>query len=214
MRTKTLLLSAVALAAGLVSSQAQNVYSANVVGYVNIPLANGYTMIANQLDSDGTQTNNSIYNVVGTNLPPNTQVLCWNGSGFTSTKLLANGKWSLNNQVVSNAMSTGSGFFVNCPATTNITTVGNVIQGTNSYPIVAGYQVVSPNAPLTGGLDTVFGYVPTANDQALVWNGVGYTSHKFTGTIWTAGEPTFSVGQAIFLNAAAAKTWTQTFTVQ
>ena len=34
MRTKTLLLSAAVLAAGLVASQAQNVYSANVVGYV------------------------------------------------------------------------------------------------------------------------------------------------------------------------------------
>src|ERR1035441_6352568 len=44
MRTKTLLLSAAALlAAGFVSSQAQPVYSQNIVGYASVPTANGGT---------------------------------------------------------------------------------------------------------------------------------------------------------------------------
>lgn len=206
-----------ALAAGLVTSQAQsNVYSANVVGYVNVALTNasGYTMVANQMDLDGTGTNNSIYTSVGTNLPAGTQILCWNGTTFSSSKLSGTGKWSLNNQVVSNAMQPGAGFFVNCPASTNVTFVGNVLQGTNTYPIVAGYQVVSPNVPITGTISTNFGYIPTLNDQALIWNGTTYTSHKFNGTAWSAGQPTFQIGQALFLNAAAATNWVQTFTVQ
>ena len=46
MRTKTLLLTAALAAAGVVSSMAQ-VYSVNSVGYVNLTLPNGFSMIAN-----------------------------------------------------------------------------------------------------------------------------------------------------------------------
>ena len=53
MRTKTLLLSAAALVAGALASQAQsNVYSANVVGYANVVIqGNGqFTLVANPFD--------------------------------------------------------------------------------------------------------------------------------------------------------------------
>lgn len=224
---KTLLIAAAALAAGVISSQAQAVYSQNVVGYVNIGLtntgaANGtYVMVCNQMDADGTGTNNSIYNVVGTNLPPNTQVLCWNPAtaGFISSKLSASGKWSVNNQVITNAMNPGSGFFINCPlatgVATNFTCVGSVIQGTNLFSINSGYQIVSPISPVAGGIVTN-GYVPTKNDQVLVWNNGtgGYVSHKYSGTAWSGGEPVFSVGQAFFLNAATVNTWTNILNIQ
>lgn len=207
MKTKTLLIAAAALAATIISSQAQ-VYS-GVVGYVNVSLPAGYSMVANQLDADGTGLNNSIYSCVGTNLPSNTQVLAWNGAGFLSTKLLPSGKWSANSATITNAVNPGSGFFINVPVATNFTEVGIVIQGTNAYPIAAGYQVVSPSAPVAGGMDSTNNYVPTKNDQVLVWNGSGFISHKYTGTIWTGGEPTFTVGQAVFLNAAGNTNWTQ-----
>src|ERR1035438_3189483 len=54
MRTKTLLLSAAALlAAGFVSSQAQPVYSQNIVGYANVPTplaSTYYTVFPAHLD--------------------------------------------------------------------------------------------------------------------------------------------------------------------
>src|ERR1039457_1044177 len=52
MRTKTLLLSAAALlAAGFVSSQAQPVYSQNIVGYASVALTGGqYNMMAVPFD--------------------------------------------------------------------------------------------------------------------------------------------------------------------
>jgi len=66
MRTKSLLIAAVAtLAAGVVTSQAQ-VYSQNIVGYVNTPLPTGYANVNNPLDaSDPTSglVNNSITNL-------------------------------------------------------------------------------------------------------------------------------------------------------
>ena len=213
MKAKTLLIAAATLAVGAITSQAQ-VYSQNVVGYINVQLTNGYTMVCNQLDLDGTGTNNNIYSTIGTNLPANTQILCWNGSTFSSSKLAASGKWSLNNQVVTNAMNPGRGFFINCPAQTNVTLVGQVIQGTNKYPVVAGYQILSPSGPVAGGIQTVQGYAPSKNDQVLVWGGTTYTSHKYSGTAWSGGEPNFSVGQAVFLNASSNNVWTNVLNIQ
>jgi len=216
MKAKTLLIAAAALAAGVMHSQAQ-VYSQNIVGYVNLPLAAGNNLVANQLDLDGTGVNNSIYTAVGTNLPANTTVLAWNGATFSTSKLLASGKWSLNNSVVSNAMNPGQGFFINVAAATNITFVGNVITGTNVYPVVAGYQIVSPSAPVTGGISGAggLGYVPSKNDQVLVWNGATYTTHKYLGTSWSGGgTPTFTVGQSVFLDAVNNTNWTQILNVQ
>ena len=57
MRTKTLILSAVAGFIGCAAALADtNVYSLNAVGYINVTCQPGFTMIANQLNT----TNNAI----------------------------------------------------------------------------------------------------------------------------------------------------------
>jgi hypothetical protein len=77
---KTLLIAAAALAVGIISSQAQTVYSQNVVGYVNQPIpAGSFQIIAGTLinGSDSAQTNGDINTVLGAGLvsdlngPPN-----------------------------------------------------------------------------------------------------------------------------------------------
>ena len=218
MKTKTLLIAAAALAAGVMSSQAQ-VYSQNIVGYINVPLQAGFNLVANQLDLDGTGTNNSIYSVVGTNLPASTSVLVWNpASGvFSTSKLSGTGKWSLNNQSVTNGMNPGGGFFINVAAPTNLTFVGSIITGTNDYPIIAGFQLVAPSAPVSGTIDTTNGYVASKSDSILVWNASSatYTTHKYSGTAWSGGgDPELTVGQAVFLDAVNNSTWTQILNVQ
>ena len=94
MKTKTLLIAAAALVAGIISSEAQ-VYSQNVVGYVNQPIpANSYQIVGSQLinGSDVNQTNGDI-NVTLTaglisspNDPPssssNSIAFIWNGAGY------------------------------------------------------------------------------------------------------------------------------------
>ena len=71
MRTKTLILAAALTAAGLASSLAQsNVYSLNVVGYVNKTLTGGslFSVVNNPLNT----TNNTlagIFGAGGTGLP-------------------------------------------------------------------------------------------------------------------------------------------------
>ncbi len=95
---KTLLIAAAALAAGVISSQAQ-VYSQNVVGYINqtIP-AGGYQIVGNQLinGSDANATNGDINATLinglvsspaanatqDPSLSTNSVLYAWNGAGY------------------------------------------------------------------------------------------------------------------------------------
>jgi hypothetical protein len=217
MKAKTLLIAAAALAAGVMTSQAQ-VYSQNIVGYINVPLSttSGYVLVANQLDLDGTGTNNTVISAVGTNLPANSQILAWTGSSFKTTTF--NGT-AWNSAAVSapvvKAMQPGSGFFIYTPTPTNVTFVGNVITGSNSYPITAGYQIVAPSGPVSGTLDTTNHYVANVNDAILVWNGSSFKTHTYNGSAWNGGgDPQLSVGQSVFLNAASSSTWNEVLNVQ
>jgi hypothetical protein len=205
MRTKTLLLSAVALAAGLVSSQAQsNVYSANVVGYANVVLkGNGqFTLVATPFDDgNGNQFTNLIDSA--NSLPKQSQVLTWNGSGFNITQKAGTpAVWPS-----SSSLPPGNGFFVRnggvgsgAPDITN-TFVGSVVvpngsSVTNSLPV--GFTLNGTPIPYAGNLaiagqssgDTNmdFGGPLTKQSQILTWDPVaqGYIITQKAGTpaVW------------------------------
>ncbi len=75
---KTLLIAAAALAASVISSQAQ-VYSQNIVGYVNKPAKVGYNNVAAVFDSGI----NSLTNIITPGPTWNyTLAFVWNGAGF------------------------------------------------------------------------------------------------------------------------------------
>jgi hypothetical protein len=228
MRTKTLLLSAVALAAGVVASQAQNVYSANVVGYVNVTLAGngGYTLIANPFDDgNGNQLTNLIPSSV---LPAGSQCLTWDSVlGYTTTKRLAGG-WNANP-----TLPPGIGFFIKngtagSVAVTN-TFVGSVIvQNGQSVtnPIVVNYTLQSSPIPYngniansgttTGDTNMNFGGSLLAGSQILTWDPVlGYTTTKRLAGAWN-GTVTIAPGQGFFLrnNNGSATNAVETLNLQ
>ena len=242
MRTKTLLIAAAALAAAVTSSQAQTVYSANIVGYANLGITAGsYELITPTFDVDGTGTNGTISTVVGTNVDAGTLVLIWNGTGYsdlsyqsTSGRGSALG-WVLlgTTPVVSPnyPVNVGEGLFVNDPGpnVTNLTVSGVVMQGTlpNPYVAPAGtYALLGSMVPISGDLDTNLDYVPNQGDLVLEWNGNGFNDYSYQsesgrgstigwvllGTTPTVSSPQVSVGQGFFLNPAATTTWTETFT--
>jgi hypothetical protein len=122
MRTKTLLIAAAALVAGVVSSEAQ-VYSANVVGYVNVVVhgnsvtaanptgTSQYNLLANPFDNGN---GNISTNVVDPNnlLPAGSQILTWSGgpSGTFLNVQKTGGAWPAS--ATSLVLAPGTGFFV------------------------------------------------------------------------------------------------------
>jgi len=219
MKTQTLLIAAAALAAGVMSSHAQ-VYSQNIVGYVNIPLVAGNNLIANQLDYDGTGTNNTVNTVFPNGLPNKTVISAWNPSTstFVPAEYFTSSGWSgTNSTYIYSALQPGSGFFIKVNTATNITLVGNVITGTNTYPVPVGFTVQAPSAPIAGTLDTTNGYHPSNKDIVDVWVPASSTFtafEYFTSGGWTPSDPQLAVGQSVFLKAAKSTNWTQVLNVQ
>jgi len=208
MRTKTLLLTAAAVAAGLASSSAQsNVYSVNIVGYINSQMeaAGKYTLVGNSFDN-GT---NSLVSLVDATLPNKSQVLTWTGAGYaTSTKGTAG--WTANPTI-----APGLGFFVKTPPTSGLLT--NTFLGSiglsNNIALPASLTLVC-GLPFAGDLTTstniALGTILPNKSQILTWN---RTTQVFvTSTKGTAGWTTPQVvnaGDGFFVKASSATNWIQ-----
>jgi hypothetical protein len=204
MRTK-LLAAAAIIAAGIATSMAQsNVYSLNVVGYVNKSIPANYSLIANPLNG----TNNSLSTILA-GAPNFTAVLRWNGTGFDSSTLTF-GTWSPDF-----TLNPGEGFFIN-PGPTGFTNtfVGEVMQGSLSNSIPAGYSLRGSQVPQDADV-TVLDLTDNLNnfDAILKWNGTGYDSYTLTFGSWTPSTPTLGVADAFFVNAGAPTAWIRNFTV-
>jgi hypothetical protein len=215
MRTKTLLMTAAALAAGVISSQAQGtVYSQNVVGYVNLSVpAGGLQMVANQLDT-GSNTLDNVFSGTGL-VSSKTSVLVWNGAGYNQYTYLncadspsspGVAGWynaALTEVGTSTTLGPGQGVFMRNGSASTITvpTVGQVVQGTNLYSVAVGLNVYSIPQPLAGTpLDSANVNFPVVSSKTsyLSWNGAGFNQYTYLNC---ADSPT-SPGQPGFWNAA------------
>jgi hypothetical protein len=211
MRTKTLLVAAAALAVGLGTLMAQ-VYSQNVVGYVNIPVAaNTKVLIANQLQT----TNNTIASLLPNPMVPAFSQLFKYSGGFTAyTMDDIDLIWAPDGNATLNP---GEGAFFISPSATTLTFVGEVRQGllTNTLPNVKVLR--SSIVPQAGGVSSVLGLPGEAFDQLFTYSG-GFTAYTFDDIdlIWAPSEPNIAVGQAFFYTKAPGNTqnnWVRNFTV-
>jgi hypothetical protein len=209
MRTKTLLLSAAAMVAGLISAQAQsNVYSANIVGYVTVTnAANQYALYALPLDSGSNNLTGLFPNAAN-----NSQVLVWTGSGYQGAQK-SFGSWSTNLNLVP-----GQGFFVKFPANGTNTFVGSIavpVGGsvTNNFAQNI-YALVGSPIPYTDTLTgTNLNLQLANNSQILVWNGVGYQGSQKSFGSWSTNL-TIVPGEGFFVKSSTATNWVQTLNLQ
>jgi len=221
MRTKVILGMA-ALAAGALTSMAQsNVYSLNVVGYVNTPLPAGALVLVSAPLDPGTNDLNTL--VVA---PPfGSTVSTWNvglqdfdASGATySTKKAS---W-LPDLVI----PAGIGFFLSSPVNYTNTWVGNVRQGALSTPITgnSGLDLIGSQVPMGASITTnvLAQYPATFGDTISTWN-VGLQDFDASGTTystkknaWNPDDVGIKVADGFFLSRQGpAVTYTRNFTVQ
>jgi len=212
MRTKTLLLTAVLGVAGVAATtaQAQSVYSLNAVGYVNLSLGAGFTMIANPLNN----TTNDL-NTILTNVPTGTIIYTFDpvAQAYSATTFRL-GAWH-NTDVVLNP---GQGAFISIPAGTNavVTFVGNVPQGTFTKTIPVGFSIQSYPIPVSvSPTNSILGLNPTGGDvfYQFVNATQTYTAHTFRSGSLHNTDYVPAVGEAFFYLATAPITWTTTFSV-
>jgi hypothetical protein len=218
MRTKTLLLTAAVLAAGLGASVAQSVFSVNAVGYVNIsvPVA-GYLMIVNPLNG----TNNQLNTILKP--PADTQLFRFVNGGYLDPYTYDSGAGWLDGMgsPTTATLNPGEGVFLYVPVVTNLTFVGDVPQGnlTNTLPV--GYSIRGSQVPQSATLPAL-GFPDAADDQVFFWNkvsqGFGDPYTSLGGGSWLDGmgspnAPTPAVGEAFFIYKTVTNNWTRSFSV-
>ena len=181
MRTKTLLLAAATVVAGLVSSQADTVYSQNVVGYINVTLAaHSFKLVANQLDLS---PSNDVNSVLATGMVSGETLLyLWNGTGYKAFTFLsavdANpgpaGWYDSSFNLSTNTLNIGQGAFLQNPGASPITAtfVGTVRQGTNNTAVALGFNLYSIAYPVATNIDNF--PATSGQDNYYHWNGTGY----------------------------------------
>jgi len=214
---------------------AAQVYSVNVVGYINLTLKPGFNMVANQLDAGAGK--NFLDQLLPTGLPDGTMCYKYNGTKFLVATYIvvgAESMWDFGDATAADfSLAPGEGAFLRVPGTADatITFVGEVKQGTLTTQLPAGFWIASSQVPQAGVLATDTGnpnppvnlLMPAADgDMVYKWN-VGlqkYDVYTFiapppgTETMWDPAPPPVEVGESVFVRKIAPAAWTRTFNVQ
>jgi hypothetical protein len=218
MRTKTLLAAAAMLAAGLASSLAQsNVYSLNVVGYVNKTIVGGnkYSAVANPL----TTSSNTLGGLLTATLPAGSQVLKFNTTtadyDVYNRVAFGNG-WSPATGAAA-TMNPGEGVLIFKASAGDVTNtfVGEVLQGNLVNSFVTGYQQKGNMVPDSGPV-TALGFGPPSGSQFLKWNTTIQDFDIFNKTSfgWSPSVPTLDVAESFLFLSSGPTNWVRNFTVQ
>jgi hypothetical protein len=231
MRTKILLFAATAFVAGVVSSSAQ-VYSANVVGYVQrtIPAYPGYAVVANPLD-----TGNNVFTNLLQSLPVGAKVIKWDYPNATFDKIYTRNAigagWSPTGSGT-NTLNLGEAAVVQLATTSSVpftvTFIGTAFQGNTTNIMLPGYTLMSFPVPIGGYVTNSYfslnASLPSAPAQSkyIAYDEVnqnGFTiidTRNGIGAGWSPAVPQISpaVGFFIVNTASTNRNWPISFTVQ
>jgi hypothetical protein len=222
MRTKILLLTAALGAASLATSMAQ-VYSVNMVGYVNLTLIPGASFIANQLKQSPNNSVETIFaSVPGSQLDGFITVSKYNGVGFDSVAY--DGEWLIvagSQTAAQMACAPGEAFFIDNASLANytLTLVGEVATGSYAVNIPLGLGAYASPIPAAGLLETQLGF-PVDSVMSVTFLDLTANPRTFTDLYqydggWIPSEPNVPVGMGFFVDngSPSAKSWNRNFSV-
>ncbi len=182
-----------------VSAQAQ-IYSSNIVGYINQPFFAGTNFIANQL-SHG---DDSLATILAS-VPDGSTFTKWNSATglFLPISTFDSGSgWSINY-----GLTYGEGGLFDSPTPFTNTFVGSVWPGfSDPYvpPLVtgAGELLLSSFVPIPADFFDVVGRNPLNGESVTIFNAQTQTSQTttFLGGAWNNGDPLLAIGQSAFFN--------------
>lgn len=216
MKTKSLIITALLTAAGSMGLMAQstNVYSLNVVGYVNVTVPHGFSIIANPLNG----ATNTLANLISA--PPVNTVVYEYVNGNYQIATYAQDDFGNNNWDNNLTFAPGTGAWIYNPAVTNftVTFVGQIQAGGYTNAVPTGFSLKSSVVPQSGQLDTALSYTPGNNDVVYLFRNGNYQISTYAqddfGNLNWDTPPVPNVGEGFWIyNANAAKNWVQSFSV-
>jgi hypothetical protein len=209
-RTKSLLV-IFALWAAALSGALGQIFTGNIVGYINLVVNPGLNLIVNQLG----QTNDDL-NTFMPNVPDGTVVFRHDPvaqSYRDGVTFLDGFGWypaSGDSNDAVKMIPLGEGFFVHIPGSTSttITFVGEVLlESTN--PIPGNFSLKGSIIPQSGQLVQMLGFTAADGDQVFQWD-VSLQAFKAPAVFSSAGpwlpdEPSVAVGEGFLVNRNPAQ---------
>jgi hypothetical protein len=205
---KTLLIAAAALAAGVITSQAQGpVYSQNIVGYANLTCPTGFQNYSFTCQF-AVGASNGVNEIFGSSLPSGTKILTWNGVNTFNTTVFdtsdpnedGSGPW-FNGSFVPLAslprLLPGQGFFLVPSAPVTNTFAGAIAINVGSsnamnFPTPFNNYFVGSVVPYAGSATngtSLGGGVNlnslTSGTKILTWNGV----NTYNTSVFDTSDP-------------------------
>jgi len=241
MRTKTVLLSTLLGAlSGVSSVMAQNVYSLNAVGYINVTLQPGFNIITDPLIASPDNTVATVLNNSAGTLNGSFVYFYNSSTGTYSSDQAATGRHSTPVGWVSagtNVLAPGTGawFENNTGAAVTVTFVGTVPSGPMTNSLAVGFNLVGSVVPVSGDIvtnsisaltnyalgDAIYVFDPIAQgyDEFSTATGRRIAAGSYVnaaGVGWvTPGDPTVpNVGQGFWYdNNNTALSWVEYYSV-
>lgn len=195
----------------LPSFSQSNVYSINVVGYINRPILPGYNLVANQLIGNVDNTINNVFLGVA----DGTTFTKWDS---TANSFLPSSVFDLGSQTwsINYTLNLGEGALVNSPSLTTNTFVGGVANYTNVVDLGPGGLPWSPNyanglhliaspspvgGPVSVMFDKVTGRAAQAGESVSILDEASqtYITATFDGFSWD-NDPNLPVAHAAWFN--------------
>jgi hypothetical protein len=227
MKTLALLRNVALVLAGVTTSEAQ-VYSVNAVGYVNVNLPRGFSMVGNQLDAgSGNNVVSKLFapaNLSAT--PTGCRIYVFhNSTGVYSTATFSSLTSAWGGAGAAAVILPGDGvFFQNLTsADLTCTFIGEIMQGTFSTTIPQGFSIrcnplpmpLDPDAPSLPPSDRLPG---APGDRVYRFNKatLAYATYQFSSLTggFNPSLPTFDIGEAFFVQRLNPPTsWIRTFSV-
>ncbi len=189
-----------------------NVYSLNIVGYVNVPVTSGkLALLSNPLIPSGGNT--AITNVLTlANGSDSSVIFQWNKttSSWDTIGWIDGFGWD-----TAANLNVGSGFFLQPTLTQTVTFVGDVQTGTSTNAIGTGLSLLGSKVPVAGPAPG--STVGNDTDSIFTWDataGTWVTSGFIGGFGWDSASvngPVIGVAQGFFYqNTGAALNWITT----
>jgi hypothetical protein len=188
---------------------AEQVLSANAVGYATLNVPPGYSMIANPLES----ASNTLSALLP-NMPEGTALNKFDNSMFKLTEnSVTSGRWSNLNETLS--PGEGAIFFNPTSDFQNINFAGDVSQGNLLLPIAVGFSIRSSQIPQFGRLHAELGFPIAAGDVVHLFDRdkQKYVIYEYDAKKWESDPPIVGVGESFWIGKTTPGNWIQKFTL-
>lgn len=182
---------------------ANEVHSANIIGYASTTLPPGFSMIANPFDA----ASNAIAELIK-GWPDGTTFNKFDTLLFRlSDNAVKHGKWTNPSEKL--LPSEGGIFFNPTSDYKSLNFVGDVMQGQLSVPIPAGFSVRSPLSPQAGQLDEDLDFPIGEGDVIHLFDRdeQKYVLYPFEGGKWTSGVPVINLCESFWVAKTEAANW-------